>query len=103
MWRRILEANSNMEVNLGGEFNTEVNFGGEFQCGGGFFLHGGEFVSHVKAKPVNLCRRSSTRGDLHNSIELGGSHLCHVFRLSQRNISIPMLFFNDLKCTYDST
>jgi isopentenyl phosphate kinase len=32
------------------------------------FLHGGGFFSHVKAKPVNLCRRSSTRGSLHKSI-----------------------------------
>ncbi len=57
-----------MEVNSGGELNTEVNFGGEFQCGGELFLHGGEFVLNVKAKPVNLCRRSSTRRDLHKSI-----------------------------------
>jgi hypothetical protein len=31
MWRRISEANSNMEVNSGGELNIEVNFRGEFQ------------------------------------------------------------------------
>ena len=63
-----MEANCDMEVNSGGELNTEVNFGGEFQYGGEFFLHGGELVLHVKAKPVNLCRRSSTRGGLHKSI-----------------------------------
>ena len=51
--------NFNMEVNSGGELNMEANFGGEFQYGGEFFPNGGEFVSHVKAKPFNLCRRSS--------------------------------------------
>jgi hypothetical protein len=70
MWRRISEANSNMEVNPGGELNIELNFGGKFQYGGEFFLiiSGGDFVSHVEVKPVNLCRRSSTRGDLPKSI-----------------------------------
>jgi hypothetical protein len=68
MLRRISEANSNMQVNSGGDLNIEVNFGGEFQYGGEFFLSGGDFVSHVEAKPVNLCRRSSTRGDLPKSI-----------------------------------
>jgi hypothetical protein len=33
-----------------------------------FFFTGGRFISHVKAKPVNLCRRSSTKGGLHKSI-----------------------------------
>ena len=68
MWMRISEADSNMEVNSGGVLNMEANFGGGFQYGGEFFLNGDEFVSHVKAKPVNLCRRSSTRGDLHKSV-----------------------------------
>jgi hypothetical protein len=68
MRRQILEASSNIGVNSGGELNTEVNFGGEFQYGGEFFLSEGDFVSHVEAKPVNLCRRSSTREDLPKSI-----------------------------------
>jgi hypothetical protein len=68
MWRRISESLSNMEVISGGELDIEVNFGGEFQYGGGIFLSGGDFVSHVEAKPVNLCRRSSTRGGLPKSI-----------------------------------
>mgnify|MGYP000164159519 CR=1 FL=1 len=68
MWRRFSEAVSNMEVNSGGVLNMEASFGGGFQYGGEFFLNGDEFVSHVKAKPVNLCRRSSTRGDLHKSV-----------------------------------
>ena len=70
MWRWISEADSNMEVNSGGVLNMEANFGGEFQYiyGGEFFLNGDEFVSQVKAKPVDLCRRSSTRGDLHKSV-----------------------------------
>jgi hypothetical protein len=42
----------------------EVNPGGKFQYGGEFLLDGGEFFL-VKAKPVILCRRSSTRGNLH--------------------------------------
>jgi hypothetical protein len=58
----------NMEAGSGGSFNMEAVFGGSFQQGGSFVLHGGRFSSHVKAKPVNLCRRSSTRGDLHKSI-----------------------------------
>ena len=68
MWRRISEADSNMEVNSGGVLNMEANFGGEFQYGGEFFLNGDEFVLQAKAKPLNLCRRSSTRGDLHKSV-----------------------------------
>ncbi len=68
MWRRFSEADSNMEVNSGGVLNMEANFGGEFQYGGEFFLNGDEFVSHVKAKSVNLYRRSSTRGDPHKSV-----------------------------------
>ena len=68
MWRRVSEADSNMEVNSGGELNMEADFGGEFQYGGEFCLNGDEFVSHLKAKPVNLCRRSSTRGDLIKSV-----------------------------------
>jgi hypothetical protein len=51
-----------MEVNSRGELNIEVNFGGEFQYGGEFFLSGGGSVSHLEAKLVNLCRRSSTSG-----------------------------------------
>jgi hypothetical protein len=39
-----------MEVNYAGELNMVVNFRAELQCGGGFFLHGGLFVSSVKAK-----------------------------------------------------
>jgi hypothetical protein len=46
----------------------EADFGGGCQYGGGFFFHGGGFFSLVKARPVILCRRSSTRGVLHKSI-----------------------------------
>ena len=63
MWRRISEADSNMEVNSGGVLNMEANFGGGFQYGGGFFLNGDVFVSNS----VNLYRRSSPRGDPHNA------------------------------------
>jgi hypothetical protein len=68
IWRRISEADLNMEV----------DFGGGFEYGGGFrrrmsiwrqiFFHWGGFFSLVKARPVILCRRSSTRGVLHKSI-----------------------------------
>ena len=58
IWRRILEA----------DFNMEADSGGGFQYEGGFFFHGGGFFSLVKARPVILCRRSSTRGVLHKSI-----------------------------------
>jgi hypothetical protein len=92
-----------MEANFGGEFHMEANSGGRLQYGGGFILDGGGFFSRVKAKPVILCRRSSTRGGLHKSIQLRGSYLCHVFQPSQRKISSLMLFFNGSKFTYDST
>jgi hypothetical protein len=77
-----------MEADSGGVLNVEADFGGGFQYGGEFwgcfkyggefrrrfpiwrriFLNGDEFVSHVKAKSVNLYRRSSTRGDPHKSV-----------------------------------
>jgi hypothetical protein len=87
----------------GADFNMEAGSGGRFQYGGGFILHGGSFVSLVKTKPVILFRRSSTRGVLHKSIQLGGSYLCHVFRPAQRKLSSLMLFFYGVKFTYDST
>jgi hypothetical protein len=58
IWRRI----------TGADFNMEADFGGSFQCAGEFVLHRGRFVLHVKAIPVNLCHRSSTRGGLQKSI-----------------------------------
>jgi hypothetical protein len=51
-----------MEADSGGSFNMEAVFGGRFQYGGRFVRHGGSFFSHVKAKPVNLCRCSSAKG-----------------------------------------
>jgi hypothetical protein len=57
-----------MEADSGGSFNMEADLRANFQYGGRFFLHGGGFFLHGRAKPVNLCRRSSTRGSLHKSI-----------------------------------
>jgi hypothetical protein len=55
-----------MEADPGGSFKMEAAFGGSFQYGGIFVRHGGRLFLHVKAKPFDLHRRSSARGNLHS-------------------------------------
>ena len=78
-----IEADSGGGLQYGGEFRRRISISRRIpgaDCNRGeFILDGGGFFSLVKAKPVILCRRSSTRGGgLHKSIQLRGSYLCHV-------------------------
>jgi hypothetical protein len=82
IWRQIPGQVSRWRQIPGAGFNMEA----------GLFFTGANF-SLARTKPVILCRRSSTRGDLHKSIQLGGSYLCHVFHPAQRKLSSLMLFF----------
>jgi hypothetical protein len=88
-----------MEADFGGGFHMEADSGGIFQYGDGFLLEGGRFFLLVKAWPVILCHRSTTRGGLYLI-----RRLAFVPRLStQRKISSIMLFFKCFKFRYNST
>ncbi len=53
-WRRILEADFIWSWIVGADFNMELDF----------FMTGADFFWLVKAKPLILCLRSTTRGGL---------------------------------------